>query len=517
MVIKISNLEHLIISDKNDKDNAKKISDFEFVYNMDLREKFQNIEGHLSIEEAWDFVQNKICDVIVPMALKESMDRISLDDKEYMFKYNGEDKDLRDFIFCDEILDKDSEVSVTFKSFLKQHWDEEFEWYYFLSSHARNSRIHEDKDKKTLFNHYYDTLEEFNEGISFLEYYNKKTIDHGSSMFSNHTFLPVNENGDYYVIDDTITRKELNNYLNSELIAGDDNVFNVENFNTLTWFAFGNYYGINHGLNEYETYSFSSILTMILTGLDVHDFINRKIDTKEYFKEDLITKVIYQLDFDDESIDNKVKKIFYTIYDIFKNKIQDFEYKNKRLEFRVSQRQYDKFMSLTGKTKADKLEYLIHTHEIVNNSLLPNMDFDEESIEKWINDSHEPMKLDIFREGESREDMLARWEKERFAKRFGEHMEVNKVHEETGYQTPEELWMMEDMYRDYLMEQENEKMMQQIEEMRKELEELHGTDEEKFKEKKEEFDKLVEEHIENLEKEVQKAQDNIDKANRFYF
>ena len=95
-----------------------------------------------------------------------------------MFKYNGENKDLRDFIFCDEILDKDSEVSVTFKSFLKKHWDEEFEWYYFLSSHARNSRIHDDKDKKTLFNHYYDTLEEFNEGISFLEYYNKKTKEY---------------------------------------------------------------------------------------------------------------------------------------------------------------------------------------------------------------------------------------------------------------------------------------------------------------------------------------------------
>ena len=144
------------------------------------------------------------------------------------------------------------------------------------------------------------------------------------------------------------------------------------------------------------------------------------------------------------------------------------------------------------------------------------MDFDEESIEKWINDSHEPLNLDIFREGESNEDMLARWERERFAKRFGEDIEVNKVHEETGYQTPEEVWMMEDMYQDYLFEQENEKTMKQIEEMRKELEELKGTDEEKFKEKKEEFDKLVNRHIEELENQLKKAQDNVDKASHFY-
>ena len=38
-------------------------------------------------------------------------------------------------------------------------------------------------------------------------------------------------------------------------------------------------------------------------------------------------------------------------FDLFKNKIRDFEYKNKRLEFRVSQRQYDKFMALDGKSK----------------------------------------------------------------------------------------------------------------------------------------------------------------------
>ena len=517
MVIKIRNLQHLIISDINQDENPKKISDFEFVYNMELIERFNNIDGHLTIEEAWTYVQNKMCDVIVPLALKESMDEIKLNDKDYIFEYDGKTKDLRDFIFSDEILDENSEISVKFKSFLKEHWNEEFEWYYFLSIHARDSRIHDDSDKKTLFNHYYGSLKEFNEGISFLEYYNKKTIDHGSSMFLNHTFLGVNDNGDYYIIDNTITRKELNNYLNAELIAGDDKLFRVENFNPLTWFAFGNYYGINHGLNEYETYSFSSILCEMITGMDIHEFITRKIDTKEYFKEDLISKVIYQLDFDDDNIDNKTKKIFYTIYDIYKNKIQEFEYKNKRLEFRVSQRQYDKFMSLSGKTKADKLEYLIHTHEIVNNSLLPNMNFDEESIENWINDSRRKIKLDIFREGESTEDAKARWEKERFIKRFGENMEVTKVHEEIGYQTPEELWMMEDMYQDYLREQEMNAEMKQIKEMKEELESLEAIDEEEFKEKKEEFNELVKRHVEKLEDDIKKTEDKLNKANKIYF
>ena len=57
--------------------------------------------------------------------------------------------------------------------------------------------------------------------------------------------------------------------------------------------------------------------------------------------------------------DEKIKSIFYELFDIYRNRIQDYEYKNKTLNFRLTSRQYDEFMSLPGNSNTERLENLI--------------------------------------------------------------------------------------------------------------------------------------------------------------
>lgn len=122
------------------------------------------------------------------------------------------------------------------------------------------------------------------------------------------------------------------------------------------WAAFSNYYGRKHGLNPFESASFSSIISLFMTGMGV------SAGTDAYFNEEAIEgKVIglyNQLPEDADEISRK-KILFMQVFDLYKNDIEKYELKNRRIEVRVSEREYQKFLDLPGETKSDKFRNLL--------------------------------------------------------------------------------------------------------------------------------------------------------------
>lgn len=122
------------------------------------------------------------------------------------------------------------------------------------------------------------------------------------------------------------------------------------------WAAFSNYYGRKHGLNPFESASFSSIISLFMTGMGV------SAGTDAYFNEEAIEgKVIglyNQLPEDADEISRK-KILFMQVFDLYKNDIEKYELKNRRIEVRVSEREYQKFLELPGDSKSDKFRKLL--------------------------------------------------------------------------------------------------------------------------------------------------------------
>ena len=122
------------------------------------------------------------------------------------------------------------------------------------------------------------------------------------------------------------------------------------------WAAFSNYYGRKHGLNELEAASFSSIISTFMAGMEV------SASTDAYFNEEAIeNKVIDLYNQLPETADEISRKrmLFRQVFDLYKNDIEKYELKNRRIEVRVSEREYQKFLELPGETKSDKFRNLL--------------------------------------------------------------------------------------------------------------------------------------------------------------
>ena len=139
------------------------------------------------------------------------------------------------------------------------HWDYQLEEIYYICNYAKNALIHDDTDKKTLEKHYFDSLIEFNDKVSFLDYFNSYVVP--EMLIPNRYYLQLCHKyfylkPDYYIIDDTITRSELQEFLNKSNISLDIGLFR----HSVIWAAFGYYFGITHGLTDIESKCFASIL-----------------------------------------------------------------------------------------------------------------------------------------------------------------------------------------------------------------------------------------------------------------
>lgn len=128
------------------------------------------------------------------------------------------------------------------------------------------------------------------------------------------------------------------------------------------WAAFSNYYGRKHGLNELESASFSSIISTFMAGMGV------SAGTDVYFNEEAIeNKAIEYYNgvqaLHDYSELEKKKLLFKLIFSIYCENIEKYELKNRRIEVRVSEREYQKFIRLPGDSKSDKFRKLLNNED----------------------------------------------------------------------------------------------------------------------------------------------------------
>lgn len=425
MVNKIYGLRHVLIKDNNPKIEPQKKSIFEYVILENDEFITMDTDGHCTLEEAFEIAKNRFTKIIMKYGLKEAIDVINLSDDELKLFNASNSEDIQELVFDKNVLDENSELYSNFKTVLMNHWNDQLEEIYYVSNHAKNALIHDDSDKKTLTSHYFDSLNEFNKHISFLEYFNnivvpEMLIPNGFNlqMCNEYSYL----NPDYYIIDDTITRDELQECLNKSNVPLDIKVFRQ----SVIWAAFGYYFGITHGLNDMESKTFASMLNKDLSSFRSKDLV---FGIEENFKIDLIEKIISQVAVGRYNLEERTKIKFYSLFDLFKNKIRDFEYKNKRLEFRVSQRQYDKFMALDGKSKADKLDNLMNNGEVIEDSKLPDINFNEGGLNRWLKEQDNKF-WDELKANESNYVELS------YEQLHGEQKEIIEVNYEEGYLSP---------------------------------------------------------------------------------
>ena len=90
---------------------------------------------------------------------------------------------------------------------------------------------------------------------------------------------------------------------------------------------------------------------------------NTPLGKNKYIKENMIEDIVSKKDMEFTSQgmanDKKIESVFYELFDIYQNHIKDYEYKNKTLNFRLTSRQYDEFMSFPGNSNTERLENLI--------------------------------------------------------------------------------------------------------------------------------------------------------------
>lgn len=57
---------------------------------------------------------------------------------------------------------------------------------------------------------------------------------------------------------------------------------------------------------------------------------------------------------------SKKKLLFRQVFDLYKNNLEKYELKNRRIEVRVSEREYQKFIGLPGDSKSEKFRKLLN-------------------------------------------------------------------------------------------------------------------------------------------------------------
>lgn len=160
----------------------------------------------------------------------------------------------------------------------------------------------------------------------------------------------------YTIIDKNVSLEELEKFLTENHIYLD--LMGAAE----RWAAFSNYYGRKHGLNELEAASFSSIISTFMGGMGV------SASTDAYFNEEAIeSKAIEYYNgvqaLHDYSELEKKKLLFKLIFSIYYENIEKYELKNRRIEVRVSEREYQKFLDLPGDSKSEKFRKLLNKED----------------------------------------------------------------------------------------------------------------------------------------------------------
>ena len=156
----------------------------------------------------------------------------------------------------------------------------------------------------------------------------------------------------YKIIDDTVSEKELQEFLRENEICLDI----VDN--STAWAAFAQYYGKKNGFNPIHTASFAYMVSMFLGGIGIN------AGTDAYIKEETVEKELLntynEINKEDVTEETKVLKMFDAIVDLYTNHIHLFEYCSEWISFKVTPTERELFKKLPGKTTREKFHHLMN-------------------------------------------------------------------------------------------------------------------------------------------------------------
>ena len=130
----------------------------------------------------------------------------------------------------------------------------------------------------------------------------------------------------------------------------------MEDTTITDWKTYAYEYGVDNGLNELEARTFSDMISWFIDKQGVMTTDNKyyKILKMQF---DILAALpdIRELDTEEE----QVKTLFDYIFIMLNEKIYQYTKKSEKISFRLTKKQYDDFMSVPGKDKADKLQTLL--------------------------------------------------------------------------------------------------------------------------------------------------------------
>ena len=156
----------------------------------------------------------------------------------------------------------------------------------------------------------------------------------------------------YKIIDDTVSEKELQEFLR------ENNIFLDIVDNSTAWAAFAHIYGLQHGFNPIHTASFAYMVSMFLGGIGI------SAGTDAYIKEETVENDLLntynEINKQDITEETKVLRMFDAIVDLYTNRIHLFEYCSEWISFKATPTERELFNKLPGNTAREKFQYLMN-------------------------------------------------------------------------------------------------------------------------------------------------------------
>lgn len=157
---------------------------------------------------------------------------------------------------------------------------------------------------------------------------------------------------EYTIIDDSVSEKELQEFLRENYICIDI----VDN--STAWAAFAQYYGKKNGFDPIDSASFAYMVSMFIGGMGIN------AGTDAYIKEETVEKELLntynEINKQDTAEETKVLRMFDAIVDLYTNRIHLFEYCSEWISFKATPTERELFKKVPGKTTREKFQHLMN-------------------------------------------------------------------------------------------------------------------------------------------------------------
>lgn len=133
------------------------------------------------------------------------------------------------------------------------------------------------------------------------------------------------------------------------------------------WKTFSYEYAIDNGLNQLEAESFSDMISYFIGNGPAIPLENKYFKVQKIQFDILAAIPDIRMAHENEKV--QIKLLFDYVFIMYNEKIYQYTKKSEKVSFRLTKKQYDDFMSVPGKDKADKLETLLEAYYHIDESI----------------------------------------------------------------------------------------------------------------------------------------------------